>query len=59
MVQDVVRTGESIVSNIFYSEAIEDYCLTVAAPVYSGPSMAGVLAVTVRYGTGDDPAKAA
>lgn len=46
-----VRTGETFISNIYYSDAIADYCLTVSSPIkgVSG-EIVGVLAVSVRRG---------
>jgi len=45
-----MRTGETYLSNIYHSKAIDDYCLTVSAPVRNGDGdMVGVLAVDVRH----------
>ena len=49
--REPMRTGESFVSNIYYSEAIEDYCLTVSTPVRDGAgTILSILAVDVRHG---------
>jgi methyl-accepting chemotaxis protein len=48
--RETMRTGESFISNIYYSEALEDYCLTVATPVKDGEGrILSVLAVDVRH----------
>ncbi|MBG0790575.1 MAG: HAMP domain-containing protein [Desulfovibrionaceae bacterium] len=49
--REPMRTSETFISNIYYSEAIEDYCLTISAPVRDGvEAIVGVLAVDVRHG---------
>ncbi|GAB7021654.1 methyl-accepting chemotaxis protein [Salidesulfovibrio brasiliensis] len=47
--REVLRTGQSHLSNIYYSEAVGNYCLTVAVPVFDARGqMTGVLGVDVR-----------
>ena len=49
--REPMRTGESFVSNIYYSDAIEDYCLTVSTPVRNREGqILSILAVDVRHG---------
>ncbi len=49
--REPMRTGETYISNIYYSEAVEDYCLTVSAPVRNREGgIVAVLAVDVRHG---------
>ncbi|BCS89000.1 methyl-accepting chemotaxis protein [Pseudodesulfovibrio sediminis] len=46
-----MRTGETFISNIYHSDVIQDYCLTVAAPIKDKTArVVGVLAVDVRHG---------
>jgi methyl-accepting chemotaxis protein len=48
--REPLRTGESFISNIYYSKNIEDYCLTVATPVKDAKgNILSVLAVDVRH----------
>jgi methyl-accepting chemotaxis protein len=48
--REPMRTGESFISNIYYSETIDDYCLTVATPVKDRDgNILSVLAVDVRH----------
>ncbi|EGB15316.1 methyl-accepting chemotaxis sensory transducer [Pseudodesulfovibrio mercurii] len=48
--REPLRTGESFISNIYYSKKIDDYCLTVATPVKDrGGNILSVLAVDVRH----------
>ncbi|WP_207263317.1 methyl-accepting chemotaxis protein [Desulfovibrio sp. Huiquan2017] len=48
--REPMRTGESFISNIYYSKTIDDYCLTVATPVKDGGGhILSVLAVDVRH----------
>jgi hypothetical protein len=48
--REPLRTGESFISNIYYSKTIDDYCLTVATPVKDGKgNILSVLAVDVRH----------
>ncbi|WP_316896439.1 methyl-accepting chemotaxis protein [Pseudodesulfovibrio indicus] len=49
--REPMRTGESFISNIYYSNTIEDYCLTVATPVKDREgTILSLLAVDVRHG---------
>lgn len=49
-----LRTGEPFISNIFYSDTIENYCLTVSAPIRNNHNeINGILIATVRHGTTD------
>ncbi|BDQ34242.1 methyl-accepting chemotaxis protein [Pseudodesulfovibrio portus] len=49
--REPIRTGETYISNIYYSEAIEDYCLTVSSPIRDASGeIVGILAVDVRHG---------
>lgn len=49
--REPMRTGETFVSNIYHSETIEDYCLTVSAPIKGADgNVVGILAVDVRHG---------
>nr|WP_321513312.1 methyl-accepting chemotaxis protein [uncultured Pseudodesulfovibrio sp.] len=49
--QEPMRTGETYISNIYHSRAVDDYCLTVSTPVRNpGGDIVGVLAVDVRHG---------
>ncbi|WP_161598419.1 methyl-accepting chemotaxis protein [Pseudodesulfovibrio senegalensis] len=44
-----LRTGETYVSNIYYSEVVNDYCLTISAPVMNGDGVPkGVFAADIR-----------
>lgn len=46
-----MRTGETYISNIYYSDAIDDYCLTVSSPIRDREGgIVGLLAVDVRHG---------
>jgi methyl-accepting chemotaxis protein len=49
--REPMRTGESFISNIYYSDTIDDYCLTVATPVKDREgTILSLLAVDVRHG---------
>ena len=49
--REPMKTGETFISNIYYSNSIKDYCLTVSSPIRddSGKTI-GILAVDVRHG---------
>ncbi|GEM_PF-589005 len=44
-----LRTGETYVSNIYYSDVVNDYCLTISAPIMNGNGIPkGVFAADIR-----------
>jgi hypothetical protein len=46
---EVLRTGQTHLSNIYYSETVGNYCLTVAVPIESRDGrVVGVLGVDIR-----------
>ena len=58
--REPIRTGETYISNIYYSDGIEDYCLTVSAPIRDASNrIVGILAVDVRQGTPEENMEAA
>jgi len=49
-----MRTGETFTSNIYHSETLNDYCLTISTPIKNtAGNILGVLAVDVRHGTAE------
>ena len=58
--REPIRTGETYISNIYYSEGIEDYCLTVSSPIRDASDrIVGILAVDVRHGIQEEIMEAA
>jgi len=53
--REPMRTGETYISNIYYSDAIEDYSLTVSSPIRDAAGgTVGILAVDVRHGAHEE-----
>ncbi|WP_147819567.1 methyl-accepting chemotaxis protein [Salidesulfovibrio onnuriiensis] len=47
--QEPVRTGETFVSSVYYSEVVNDYCLTISAPIKDGAgAVKGVFSADIR-----------